>query len=172
MVAGRVTKTNLLVRLWSDESGASAIELALLATFLLVPLLLGGTELGWRTWTKAQIDNAARAGIEYAVSNVSATDCAISSAASTNINEAAAGTTKLLTVTATSTVFCGCPTLSGVTPQAIGSTCSDGMAAGEYVTVNTTMTYSPLFSGCEWKNAPLNFCSVIALSSTRTARLD
>src|SRR5450759_1148748 len=171
MVAGRVTKTNLLIRLWSDESGASAIELALLTTFLLVPLLLGGTELGRRAWTKSQIDNAARAGTEYAFSHVRTSNCAISSADSTKINNAVADATSL-TVTATSSAYCGCPTSSGVTVQADGSTCSDGMAAGDYVTVNATMTYIPLFSECKWKDVPLNFCSVIPLSSTTTARLD
>ena len=171
MVAGRVTKTNLLVRLWSDESGASAVELALITTFLLVPLLLGATEIGRRAWTTSQIDNAARAGIEYAFSNVRTTNCAISSAASTKINNAAATATSL-TVTATSSTFCGCPTSSGVTVQMNGSTCSDGMAAGDYVNVKATMTYTPLFSSCTWKGAPLGFCSVIPLSSTTTARSD
>jgi Flp pilus assembly protein TadG len=176
MVAGRVTKTNLLVRLWSDESGASAIELTLVTTFLLVPLLLGATEIGRRAWTTSQIENAARAGIEYAFTNVRTTNCAISSAASTNINNAAA-TATLLTVTATSSIFCGCPTSSGVAVQAQGSTCSDGMAAGDYVTVKATMTYTPLFSGCKWMDAPSNtgiapFCSAFNLSSTKTTRLD
>jgi Flp pilus assembly protein TadG len=177
MVAGRVTKTNFLVRLWSDESGASAIELALVTTFLLVPLLLGGAEIGRRAWTKSQIDNAARAGVEYAFSNVRTTNCPISSSdANTKINNAAASAT-LLTVTATSSIFCGCPTSSGVAVQAQGSTCSDGMAAGDYVTVKATMTYTPLFSGCKWMDAPSNtgiapFCSAFNLSSTKTTRLD
>jgi Flp pilus assembly protein TadG len=159
------------MRLWSDESGASAIELALLMTFLLVPLLLGGTELGRRAWTKSEIDNAARAGTEYAFNHVRTSNCAISSADSTHINGAVAGATSL-TVTATSSAFCGCPTLSGVIAEANGSTCSDGMAAGDYVTVNATMTYTPLFSGCKWKGATLDFCSVVPLSSKTTARLD
>jgi Flp pilus assembly protein TadG len=181
MVAGRVTKTNLLVRLCSDESGASAIELALVTTFLLVPLLLGGTEIGRRAWTKSQIENAARAGLEYAFTNVRTTNCAISSANSTKINNAAATATSL-TVTASSCTFCGCPTSSGVTGQgngstcsngmANGSTCSDGMAAGDYVTVTAKTTYTPLFSSCTWIGAPSKFCSVIPLSSTMTARLD
>jgi hypothetical protein len=135
-------------------------------------LLLGATEVGRRVWTMAQINDAARAGIEYAFSNVKTTNCAISSADRTNINNAAASATSWLTVTATSSAFCGCPTSSGVTVQADGSTCSDGMAAGNYVTVNATMTYIPLFSECKWKDVPLNFCSVIPLSSTTTARLD
>jgi Flp pilus assembly protein TadG len=171
MVAGRVTKTNLLVRLCSDESGASAIELALVTTFLLVPLLLGGTEIGRRAWTKSQIENAARAGLEYAFTNVRTTNCAISSDSSAKINNAAATATSL-TVTATSSTFCGCPTSSGVTVQANGSTCSDGMAAGDYVKVTATTTYTPLFSSCTWIGAPSKFCSVIPLSSTMTARLD
>jgi hypothetical protein len=146
------------------------IELALVTTFLLVPLLLGAAEIGNRAWTTSKIDNAARAGIEYAINNVKTTNCAISSAVSTNINNAATSATSQ--VTATSNAFCGCPTLSGVTVQANGSTCSDGMAAGDYVTVNATMTYTPLFSGCTWWGAPLNFCSVISLSSTTTVRVD
>lgn len=171
MVAGRVMKKNLLVRLWSDESGASAVELALITTFLLVPLLLGATEIGRRAWTKSQVDNAARAGIEYAFNNVRTTNCTIPAATSTNINNAAVSATSA-TVTATSSTFCGCPTLSGVTVMANGSTCSDGTAAGDYVRVNTTLIYTPIFGKCTWWSAPLNLCSVISLTSTTTSRLD
>ncbi len=53
-----------VLRLWCDESGASAIELALVSAFILVPLLLGATEIGRRIWVKAQLDNAVRAGVE------------------------------------------------------------------------------------------------------------
>jgi Flp pilus assembly protein TadG len=174
MVAGRVTKTNLLVRLWSDESGASAIELAVVTTFILVPLLLGATELGRRAWTKSEIENAARAGVEYAYGNltVKTTNCTLSSAASTAINNAAVSTTSRIAVTATSSAFCGCPTSSGVTVQAIGTNCSDGMAVGNYLKVKAATTYTPLYNGCLWKDAPLDFCSVVTLSWTETTRLD
>jgi Flp pilus assembly pilin Flp len=109
-------KRNPLVRLWSKESGAAAVELALLATFVFVPLVLGATELGHRTWMTAQVNTAARAGIEYA---------ALYGGNTNAINTAATSATRL-TVTAISSIFTGCPTSTGVTPQTNGSACANG----------------------------------------------
>ena len=57
----------LLRRFYDNETGVSAVEFALIAAFLLVPLLLGASELGYRTWAKHQFENAAQAGMDYAI---------------------------------------------------------------------------------------------------------
>jgi Flp pilus assembly pilin Flp len=57
----------LLRRFYDDETGVSAVEFALIAAFVLVPLLLGGSELGYRTWAKHQFEDAAQAGMDYAI---------------------------------------------------------------------------------------------------------
>ena len=68
----------LLLRFCCDDTGVSAVEFALIAAFILVPLMLGASELGYRTWAKHQFENAAQAGMDYAVVKgcASATACA------------------------------------------------------------------------------------------------
>ena len=148
----------LLARLLDDERGAVAIELAVISAFVLTPLLLGITELGHRIWTVTQVDNAASAGVDYAVA--------------ANTNAAAVNATSL-TVTATSSTSLGCPTSTGVT---LGSTnsCSDGTSAGTYVSVTATTSYIPLFQACGGL-LPQSICpntlSATSISATALARL-
>src|SRR5437588_2122726 len=84
MVSGRVITIlrRPLARFWRDEDGVSAIEFALVSTFVLVPLLLGASELGRRAWIKTQFENAAQAGVDYAMVKgcANATTCAFTGA--------------------------------------------------------------------------------------------
>jgi Flp pilus assembly protein TadG len=161
-----------LSRLWSDESGASAIELALLSALILVPLLLGSTEIGRRIWVKAQLDNAVRVGMDYVMANHKR--CTFSgsvmtcSFTGTDLQNAARSATSLvpaITVvppTACGSVYAckGCPTSTGVTPQS--TTCSDGSAAGLYAGLTASYSYTPLFHAC----GGLLSTSVCPLTST------
>jgi Flp pilus assembly protein TadG len=159
-----VRKQTQLLRLWSEQSGVTAVELALLAAFVLAPFLLGATELGRRIWTKVQLDHAASAGVQYAVLN--------GVGSTTAINTAAVNATSL-TLTATSSPFYGCPTSTGVTPQAQGSSCSSGGTAGTYVSVTATASYTPLFHSCGGL-LPESVCPLTSaassLSSSASAR--
>lgn len=49
-----------------SDSGAAAVEAALLVTFVLVPLIFGSLEVGRLLWVKTQLTNAAREGAAYA----------------------------------------------------------------------------------------------------------
>src|SRR5258706_4840034 len=117
MVNGGVTMKKSVLRLWCDESGASAIELGLIAAVILVPLLLGSTEIGRRIWVKSQLDNAVRVGLEYVLAN------RVSAPTASNVLSAAQSATSLvpaitvapLSACGSNYVCYGCPTSSEVT---------------------------------------------------------
>jgi len=151
-------KPALLNRWLGDQSGAGAVEIALVAPILLL-LLTGAIEIGSLAWTQMQVGAAARAGASYALSrgfSTSAISGAVTSA--TNLT---------VTVSPSPTQSYGCPNAStGVTTAGVTSTtvCASGLTAGKYVTVGATATYTPLFS--------LPFlASPVALSSTTVVRI-
>jgi Flp pilus assembly protein TadG len=144
----------LLRRFYDDESGVSAVEFALIAAFLLVPLLLGGSELGYRTWAKHQFENAAQAGMDYAIVTQCADDtCGQITAAA--VQNAVQTATKLTNVTVAPASGCranytcyGCPGSSGVTFSATSATCANGGSSGIYAALTATYSYTPLFQAC------------------------
>src|SRR5258706_10824860 len=113
MDACRVMKKNLLARFWSDDSGVAAIELALVTAAILVPLFMGVTALGRFAWTTAQLKNASRAGLEYALGQSSFNASDISSTVTS-------ATSLPVTATPAPTQSCMCPNSSGLT--AVGGT--------------------------------------------------
>ena len=131
-------------RLWLDESGSTAVELGLVASFILVPLLLGVGEIGRHIWTGAKLDDAARIGFVFATMQMKANTALNSS----NINAAVANASSL-PVTVQSTQIIGCPTSTGVVAQASGSACSNGGTTGNYWSVTVTTSYLPLFHACQ-----------------------
>ena len=151
-----------MLRFWSDESGVSAIEMALISAFILVPLLIGSLEIGRRIWVKAQLDNAVRAGMEYVLANHKS--CPIISGVmtcnftSTDLQNAARSATSLVpaitvappTACGSAYVCYGCPTSSGVTLGGSSTTtCSDGTTkAGKYAGLTASYSYTPWFHGC------------------------
>ena len=52
----------LLLRFCCDDAGVSAVEFAMVAALILVPLMLGVSELGYRAWAKHQFEDAAHQG--------------------------------------------------------------------------------------------------------------
>jgi Flp pilus assembly protein TadG len=161
-------KNTLVGRLWSDESGVSAVELALVASFIMVPLLLGATELGRHIWTTAKVDSAARTGFVFAT--VQNTNTNVDNNA---INTAIANATSL-PVTVHSSKFSGCPTSTGVIPQASGTACTNGGTTGTYWSLTVTTSYLPLFHACR-ELLPQSVCpltsSEVTLSSTVVFRV-
>jgi Flp pilus assembly pilin Flp len=148
-------KKKCLARLWSDERGLAAIELALVAAVILVPLFMGATEIGRRAWMKSQLDNAARAGLEYALGLHSFNASSISSVVH-------AATSLSVTATPVPTKTCMCPSSSGLTPtSSCAGTCPAGGAPGSYVTVTASTAYTSLFHSC----GPLIPTKVCPLSS-------
>jgi len=145
----------LLAHFWCDERGLSAIEFALVATFILVPLVLGATELGRRSWAKTQFENAAQAGVDYAIFKgcVQPTTCAFTSAGVVNAVQTTGTLGAKVTVAPPAACggayYCyGCPTASGVTLSAASTNCGAGGTSGTYISLTATYNYTPLFQSC------------------------
>lgn len=163
----------LLIRLRSDESGTSAIELAIATSLILVPLLLGSTEIGWTVWTRSKLDNSVRAGVDYVMIHGGSN--------ATNIQNAARSATSLgtaITISPTtqsgSYSYCGCASSAGVGAATCGSTCGDGSRAGTYAGLTASMLHAPLIHGCG-RFVPMSICpasgAAITWSSTAVARI-
>jgi Flp pilus assembly protein TadG len=137
---------NPLSSLWSDESGSSAVELALISAAILVPVFLGASETGWRIWTKLQLDNAVRVGIEYVLihGDSNSTDMLNAARSATLLD---AGVT-ISPTNGSNYSYCGCASSSGVMSQTCGGTCSDGSRAGTYAGITASIARVPLFHGC------------------------
>jgi Flp pilus assembly protein TadG len=126
-------------RLWRSEDGVSAIEFAVVGGVLSL-LLLGVLDFGIGYWDKVQVGDAARAGADYAERN---------GYDSTKIQSAVTNATTLsgLQANPAPSKFCGCPNAaSGVTSVSCSATCSDGTAAGTFVTVFAQKSYSTIFA--------------------------
>jgi Flp pilus assembly protein TadG len=121
-----------------SQDGVSSVEFALAAPMLAAILALL-VDFGMGFYEKLQVYDAAQAGAQYAV--VHGWD-------STAIENAVTNATTLTGVRASPSPAqsCGCPSSSGVTSATCGSTCSNGLSAGTYVTVNAQVSYSPLMT--------------------------
>jgi Flp pilus assembly protein TadG len=128
--------------------GVAAIELGLIAPVLAVALI-GTVDLGIGVYRKMQVQNAAQTGAEYALAHGFTVN---------GIKNAVTKATSFAAVKATPDPVqsCGCPSASGVTAAACGSTCSGGAQAGTYVTVSAQGTYTPLIS-CPWLQSSYDF---------------
>lgn len=121
-----------------DRRGIAAVEFAVLVP-ILVLVALCTADLGLAIYSEMQVQNSAEAGVGYAfLHGYNAT--AISSAVTS------AGQVSGLTAAPAPSQFCGCPGTGGVANATCGSTCSNGNAAGTYVTASATMVYHTLIS--------------------------
>src|SRR6266567_4620542 len=158
-----------LSRLAADTGGASAIEFALVATFLLLPLTLGLYDFGTALWNWMQVGNAARAGAQYInVNGYSSTYtttgniCVPAGPLSTSFTCAVQGATSLGSAVTVSVdpagSYCGCQNGTTYTAQAYAPPCN---VCGSFVTtdccpagqtpvtlaqVNATYNYKPMFN--------------------------
>lgn|SRR5262249_21951993 len=154
----------LLLRFWRDDSGLSALEFALVATFILVPLLLGASELGRRAWIKTQFEAAAQAGMDWAIVKgcANATTCAFTASEMQNAVQTASALGTAVTVAAPAgcggAYHCyGCPGTTGIILSATSGDCGSGGTSGTYAGVTTSYTYTPLFHACgDW--LPVSIC--------------
>jgi Flp pilus assembly protein TadG len=136
-------------------AGSALIEFTLFAPLLVVASIYT-MDFGLLFYKQLEMQNAAQAGADWAMTNHT---CSTS-----KIAAAAANATKLpaIQITVTSSEFCGCPSSTGVALQnpsqpaaacgsttdicSGGATCSGGALAGNYVTVTAapSTTYRSL----------------------------
>lgn len=124
-----------------DKAGASAVEFALILP-IAVALLIGTIDLGRMTWTKMEVQAAARAGANYALVNASkGFDAAKTASAVTSATGLA------VTLPQQPVKEFGCPDAAiGVITVANGTTpCSSGETPGSYVTVQASTDFTPIW---------------------------
>ena len=137
-IAARIRRH--LSRLFGTEgdcsAGVAAIEFGLLAPLLAMAIICT-VDLGLGIYRNMQVQNAAQAGAEYALTH---------GFLATAIMTATTSATSFSAVRATPSPvqFCGCPSVIGVSGAACGSTCAGGAQAGTYVTVSAQGTYNTM----------------------------
>ncbi|MEN3350938.1 MAG: hypothetical protein V7632_4573 [Bradyrhizobium sp.] len=120
-------------RFSKDRRGAAAVEFGVLVP-LLALMAVSVTDLGLAIYRKMQVENAAQAGVEYAIAHGFDVNA---------ITAAVVNATNNTTITATPapTKYCGCATSSGVSSATCGATCPGGRLAGTYTTVSAQANY-------------------------------
>jgi Flp pilus assembly protein TadG len=141
------------------ERGSSLVEAGLVATFVLIPLLLGSIDFGRAFFVSIEVANAARAGAQYgAQSQAAMQDSAnIVLAAQKEAPDVAAacGAGKNACWVGgypQSAWGCECSNqtlATGGTPNSTACTCTGGHVV-DYVLVTTKATYTPMFNMFGW----------------------
>jgi Flp pilus assembly protein TadG len=124
-------------RLLRAAGGASAVELGLVATPLVV-LVIGVADFGIAVYQKMEVQLAAQAGAEYAgrhAWDVTAIKTAVTSATSLSSISASPPPSQ----------SCGCPSGTSITAASCGTNCASGQQAGVYGYVSATAQYSMMF---------------------------
>ena len=142
-------------QIWHDQRGSIAIEFALIAGFL-VFLLLNGMELGRYIYLRSQLENATQAGGHAVWKACDPTKLPIATKCSPEGKTAVKtvvssmfGTVDDDDITLTEGYFCTSAdgVLHAVTnPASLPSVCQTGIVAGDYVQVQITYSYAPLFA--------------------------
>ena len=117
------------------RGGTAAVELALLSP-LMVIMETGVIEVGMGFFESMQVQAAAEAGTLYAAKH------GTSSLANIALAVTNATGTAGITASPAPSLFCGCPTTTGITAQGSDCTtkCSGNTLPGQYVQVNAMMT--------------------------------
>jgi Flp pilus assembly pilin Flp len=146
-------------------SGASSIEFALIAAFLMIPLVLGVYDFGTALWSFMQVGNAARSGAQFINVNGYSSSYTTSgnSCPSTPTNTftcAVQGATSLGSnvVVSVGNSYCGCQNGTTYNAQAYSppcnsysaanptTTCPSGQTAVTLAQVTATYNYKPIFN--------------------------
>lgn len=122
-------------RLGRSRRGAAAVEFALLAP-IVIAALAGLANYGMAMFEKMELESAARAGVQMAITNRAGT---------TAIQNAVINATSLSLTSGdvTLTESCWCADVSGT--ETCGNTCSDGDPAQYFMTVSVSKTFDYLF---------------------------
>ncbi len=119
--------------------GSAALEVGIIFPIFLA-LIVGVIDYGAAIFKMMEVGYAAQVGANYALTN---------GFNAANIEAAVTSATALANVTAPApTSACGCASTSGITAATCGTTCPNGGGpAGTYVTVHSSVTYSPVLPG-------------------------
>ncbi len=122
--------------------GTAAIEFAIAVPMLLI-LLIGTIEIGFAAYQSMQVQNAVEVGAMYATQHGwSASGIVSSVTTATGANGISASPAP--------TLFCGCPSVSGIATVDCSTSCPDKTAPGQYVQVNATLSRIVIFPDSEF----------------------
>jgi Flp pilus assembly protein TadG len=177
-------------RLRDDTSGTAALEFALVAMFLIVGLL-NAVDVGYYTYQRMTVENAAQAGAQAAWKNCSdpstmlpaTQNCTTQNGAAANLNAAITAAIQSSSLGTAVSLVSGypaegyyCVNASG-SLQAVGSlsskpsNCSaagnSAISPGDYIQVQVTYSYAPLFPGVSVMGAS----GITAITMTAWMRL-
>jgi Flp pilus assembly protein TadG len=179
-----------ITRLRDDASGVAALEFALVGMFLVVGLL-NAIDVGYYTYQRMTVENAAQAGAQAAWKNCNdpssmlpaTQNCTTANGAALNLNDAITAAIQSSSLGTAVSLVSGYPTegyycvnTSGAL-QSVGglsnkpSDCSaagsSGISPGDYIQVDVTYSYTPLFPGISVMGAS----GITAISMTAWMRL-
>lgn len=118
--------------------GGAGVEFALIGPAIVI-LLIGVTDFGLGFYRRMQAQTAAQRGAIYATVN---------GYVPSGISSTITSTRGSISATPAPSSYCACPTASGLSVVACGSTCTIGAAtvnAGKYVSASAQTTYSTIF---------------------------
>src|SRR5215213_3085319 len=122
----------------NNTSGAVAVEFGFIIPVLAF-MVVAVADIGMGVYRKMQVENAAQAGVEYAIVHgfdVYAISNAVISATNSTI----------ITAVPAPTSFCGCATGSAISTASCGATCPGGASAANYTTASAQATYSTIMN--------------------------
>jgi Flp pilus assembly protein TadG len=149
--------------------GIAGHALVEIAAFLpvIVMLIIGTIDFGLLIYSKMEVQHSAQAGAQYAIGHAPSFSSASISSAVTNATAFRATNLQAISASPAPSQFCGCPSSTGVTSAAgsppCSSKCSDGSAAGTYVTVSAKATYTTLLRYFLFSNSS----TLVATSTVR-----
>jgi Flp pilus assembly protein TadG len=146
-------------------AGAALLEFAVVAP-VIVMISIYVMDFGLFTVRKMQVQHAAQMGAQYAAAN-GYSSASISSAVTNDSN----GSTFAISASPAPTQFCACASSGVLTTATCKSTCSDGSAAGTYVTVSASATYNMLIVPVHGKLFPLKLSASYPLAASATVRI-
>lgn len=128
----------LFTRATGDTGGAAAIEFGVVVPVLTL-MVIATADIGIGVYHKMQVEDAAQAGVEWAIRN---------GFDSNGITNAVTSATNASVIASPAPQqFCGCATGSTVSPVACGTPCPGGAAlAGTYATVGAQLTYTTMLT--------------------------
>jgi Flp pilus assembly protein TadG len=136
------------------ESGSAIVETALVAIFVLIPLLLGAIDFGRAFYISIEVANAARTAVQYASQSeqqlqdtTNVVNVAMTEAPDVQTTCGAGKNACWVSGYPTASWGCECSnqsTPTGGTPNSTSCTCTGHMVL--YSLVSTQVTYTPMFN--------------------------
>ena len=131
-------RRRLLRAAMAERSGVAAVEFALILP-ILVFVLLATVDFSLYIVTRLELEQALRAGGQYALDDFTDT---------TTITSAVLGATNLTGITVTvGSLFCECPggTSAVCRGQSNYTNCTGGISPAAFLNISGTVTHNPLF---------------------------